>query len=104
MSDYSEILSRRHPSVIFVIRGDTSVYANITVISGVLPSEATLDAEWPSVQTEINLEGGTLLKERDFQSTYRIQAQLINIMQAVKNNDMTKINEMLSLWEVINNG
>lgn len=102
--NYPEILSRRYPDLQWVMRGGTA-YSDITMLAGsIKPPQAELDAWWPGVETELGLEAGTLLKERDFQSSYRVQKQLVEIMRAIQTNDKTVVNQMLSLWEVINNG
>ena len=65
MIDYSAILIRRYPNKQWTLNGET--YDGLVWLSdGDTPTKAELDAEWPSVQTEI--ENEKITKENARQS------------------------------------
>lgn len=102
MSDpiYSEILSRRYPGLQF--RMEENNYASIVGIGGaVIPSQATLDALWPSVESELIILTQAQIRALNFQLSYPVQDQLIEIMKAITTDNQVKLLEMLNLWEVL---
>ena len=55
MTDYAQVLQRRHSGREWTLDGDD--YEGLTMLdSGSKPSKASLDAAWPDVQAEIAAE------------------------------------------------
>ena len=112
--DYAEILSRRY-DLRWTITGNS--YGTLVVFlvdqdgNEVLdeqgrpipdprtkPSKAELDLLWTDVRDEIIAHNAAREKDLKLQTTYTIETQLIHIMEAIRDDDKTKINEMLTEW------
>jgi len=96
---YPQILGRRYPDLQWAMRGND--LNTLQTFNGSAPSQSVLDALWPGVETEINLENYSNSKEITLQIQYPLQTQIIELMKAQISNVNDKITEILNLWEVL---
>jgi len=94
---YSQILSKRYPTLQWEMDGND--YLSITATNGPIPSQATLDALWPGVETQLNIEIEIADKIQILQANYLLQIQVIEALRAISTGDKTIINSILTLWD-----
>lgn len=76
-------------------------YATLVVTNGSPPPLQDLVDLWPETQSYFVSQSELLEKEKQFQTQYPIQSQLVTIMRAVSTGDKTDLNTMLNYWDAL---